>query len=96
MGTQWLPGSMSMGMYEKISIILRLVVLHVTVERCSGFFVQVGQFASACSMYENFQLKAGLCSWSKAHADLEIQSHFLTELLQAFPSIDYVPFSSLS
>lgn len=50
----------------------------------SGFFVEVGQFASARSMYEKFQLKAGLYSWSEAHTDLEMQSNYLTSTISRF------------
>jgi len=49
-------------------------------------FAEVGQFASAHSVYENLQLKEGLYSCDDGHIGLEVQSNYSTS----------TPFSSLS
>lgn len=60
---------------DRTSIFLRLPVLHVSEESSavgSEVFADVGQFASALSMYEKLLLKEGLYSWGDGHVGLEV------------------------
>lgn len=86
--TSWIHSAVYV---DKISIFSKLVVLTVTEE---GFavgsegFAEVGQFASAHSIYEKLQLKEGLFSWGDGHTGLEVQSNYSTSTTSSRLSVN--------